>query len=311
MSVLNLLKSPMAKISKNIESGFNLESALEETGLNWTVRSETMETESGIIVPGKKVIIREDNNKVLGVVGEKYGDLDNADAFGHFKPLLDSGKAELTMGGAVAGGKKVFLQAKLSGESMVVKGDDVVDKFLLLTTSHDGTSSLKLIQTPIRMSCQNQLAMMTTNAKAAGRLLKFQHTPKIHEQLEVVAAVLKDLDANFEKTLEAYRVIANKEVTSTKQLKSYIHSVLGLNTQSSPKEVTHITNTTEKIVNLFETGRGTTGTEKTLWRAYNAVNEWVGHEVGRSDEGRFNSLISGTNGKLNNRALELALKLAA
>ena len=35
---------------------------LDKVGLNWTVREESITTESGIIVPKSKAIIREDTN---------------------------------------------------------------------------------------------------------------------------------------------------------------------------------------------------------------------------------------------------------
>ena len=311
MTVLNLLQSPVDKVSTKIKSGFDLDKALEECGLNWGLREEFIATESGILVPGKKVVIREDNNNVLGVVSNKYASISNKKAFGLFQPLLDSGEATLETGGHIGGGKKTFLQVKIGNGPMVVTGDDVINKYLLLTTGHDGSSSLKVIHTPIRMYCMNQLATVTASGRTAGKLLKFQHTPKIHEQLEVVAAVLGEVNANFEKTLEAYKLIANKEVKSKEELRAYIHRVFDLESQKVERNIKHIESTTEKIVNLFDNGRGTQNTEHTLWRAYNAITEYTSHEVGNNDESRLNSLMFGNGDKINKRALQIAIQLAA
>ena len=66
-----------------------------------------------------------------------------------------------------------------------------------------------------------------------------------------------------------------------------------------------------KVV-VFETGKGNDlpGVQGTVWAAYNAVTGYLGHERGRTDDGRLNSLWFGEGASLNRRALEAALVLA-
>ena len=42
-----------------------IQDVLNETNLNWTVREESLTTQSGIIIPKQKAIVRDDTNEVL------------------------------------------------------------------------------------------------------------------------------------------------------------------------------------------------------------------------------------------------------
>jgi len=56
------------------ETSNRIQDVLNQTGLNWTVRQEALNTESGIVVPKQMAIVREDTNTVLSVHGDGYFD---------------------------------------------------------------------------------------------------------------------------------------------------------------------------------------------------------------------------------------------
>src|SRR3546814_20848068 len=82
--------------------------------------------------------------------------------------------------GALGNGERIFITAKLP-DYIRVGGDDLIEKYLFLTTSHDGSGSITAAFTPIRIVCANTLnAAMprqsntikirhTSGAKAIGR----------------------------------------------------------------------------------------------------------------------------------------------
>src|SRR3546814_16174542 len=58
--------------------------------------------------------------------------------------------------GALGNGERIFITAKLP-DYIRVGGDDLIEKYLFLTTSHDGSGSITAAFTPIRIVCANTL----------------------------------------------------------------------------------------------------------------------------------------------------------
>ena len=92
---------------------------------------------------------------IFGLVSEQYSPLQNSAAFEFFDPIVGKDAAIYHTPGRYLTGNG-FNIAKLPGCIRVV-GDDITDKYLLLSNSHDGRSAIRITFTPIRVVCNNTL----------------------------------------------------------------------------------------------------------------------------------------------------------
>ena len=171
--------------------------AIKHAGLDYDVikkplftkGSNITETASGIIignseleVPNYFANIRSDTNSVLGVVGKDYHIVQNRDAFEFFDAIVGDGDGILyETTGALGNGERIFITAKLPDYIRVGNGDDVTEKYIFLTTSHDGSGSITAAFTPIRIVCQNTFNASLRNMS---NVVRIRHTSGAKERLQ-------------------------------------------------------------------------------------------------------------------------------
>lgn len=123
--------------------------------------------------------IRTDTEQVLGVVGKDYEVLQNVDAFNFFDAVVGDAGIQYETAGALGKGERIFITAKLPGYILAGR-DDSIEKYLFLTTSHDGFGSITAAFTPIRIVCANTLKAALRNHTAS---IKIRHTANARERL--------------------------------------------------------------------------------------------------------------------------------
>ncbi|WP_099372362.1 DUF932 domain-containing protein [Sphingobacterium sp. 1.A.5] len=133
-------------------------------------------------VPNCFANIRTDNNAVLGVVGKDYHIVQNREAFSFFDAIVGGGEGILyETAGALGKGERIFITAKLPDYIRVGNGDDVTEKYIFLTTSHDGSGSITAAFTPIRIVCQNTLNASLRNMT---NVVRIKHTSGAKQRIE-------------------------------------------------------------------------------------------------------------------------------
>ena len=173
------------------------EEAIQHAGLDYEVvkaplftkGSSILETADGIEigssdleVPNYFANIRTDNNAVLGVVGKGYHIVQNREAFNFFDAIVGSGEGILyETAGALGKGERIFITAKLPGYIRVGQGDDITEKYLFLTNSHDGSGSITAAFTPIRVVCRNTLNAFL---RSMTNVVRIKHTSGAKQRIE-------------------------------------------------------------------------------------------------------------------------------
>lgn len=79
-SMFYVREAPWHGLGIRVESALNSEDALEMSGLNWKVVQRPIMTSSYDPIPGYKANVRDTDNRVLGVVTERYRVVQNAEA---------------------------------------------------------------------------------------------------------------------------------------------------------------------------------------------------------------------------------------
>ena len=158
--------------------------ALVYAGLDWTVDQKNVYAEDGTLISGYKVNVRSTDNAVLGIVSDRYRVVQNEDAFKFTDDLLGAGVTYETAG-ALQGGKKVWMLARMP-QRYIIAGDEIAP-YLVVMSSHDGSSGVKVAMTPIRVVCQNTLNLALGSAK---RVWTTKHTEnvmsRVHEARETL-----------------------------------------------------------------------------------------------------------------------------
>src|SRR3990167_2472270 len=256
------------------------EEMLVAAGMDWKVITRPVyvpdnEEEYYSEIEGYKSIIRQDTNEILSIVKNRYTPLQNEEAFAVLDPFLSETKAVWHTAGVLGKGERVWVLAKLPGNIQVTK-DDIIDKYFLLTSSHDGSSSIQLRFTPIRVVCQNTLQMSLVGEGSS--IMKVKHTKnqggKIKEAIKILGLV-EQCSKEFENTAkEMYEF-----KMSDTDIDNYLTEILNIGEDCKEKVQLYNDKSFSRFRNLVENGVGTDikDVKGSLWGVYNAVTEGVDH----------------------------------
>ena len=162
----------------------NSREALQYAGLDFTVlkRANTHILDSGENVTSNTSFYtyRPDTGAILGDrLGADYQVVQNREAFAFFDSIVGGDGIMYETAGALGQGERIFITAKLPDYIRVGK-DDLIEKYLFLTTSHDGYGSITAAFTPIRIVCNNTLNAALRNCSNA---IRIRHTQSAEHSL--------------------------------------------------------------------------------------------------------------------------------
>ena len=181
---------------------------LNATGLNWNVRKEQIQTVSGLIIPDKTAIIREDNNAVLSVMGDGYEPYNNSELLELLYNITKSTGLEIHKGGMFGGGEKVYFQLK--SDNLILNGDKI-EGYVSGINSFDGSTSLSFGHSTLTISCMNTFFSVYKQLDS-----KIKHSasmrPRIDTILFGIDKLLKEEKHNFDTIRKMSEIPATPEM---------------------------------------------------------------------------------------------------
>lgn len=213
---------------------------------------------------------RDGGVDVLATVGKKYRAYQNEQLFAFGDNLLDGG-AKWDSAGSAKDGRIVFGALAIEG-SLILDPQGVADevqRYILVTTSHDGSASIRAMVTPVRVLCQNSLNIAISEAK---QTFSVRHTAGTDGRLAEARKVLGLSQEYFTKFDEMAHELFEAEITNA-QFDKIVAQVYPAPDVTAKAANTKYDEKVDFIKALYLNSPTQTGIVGTKWGALNALTE--------------------------------------
>lgn len=291
-----------------VENGHTVEAAevMRKADLDWEVEGRPLfaaRDESLISFdkcPKHKAIVRTTDNEIMGIVGANWNILQNHEVFSFLDDLAGSGQLSYHTAGSFKNGRVAWVQCKVR-TSEVVKNDEQSD-YLLFVNAFDGSFSVIIARTRIRVSCWNAFRMALREAKKGE--FRIRHTATMKDKLEAAKRAI--MVANVQGMEEdAFQKALLRLHMTTQMWNTFGDTIIPAPEEGKSK--TRSDNARDSLLSLAIKGRGQDipGVAGTGYAALNALTEYANYHRtsrGKTDlakqANRFQSTLFGSSGKL-------------
>jgi|LauGreSuBDMM15SN_2_FD.fasta_scaffold29679_1 phage/plasmid-like protein (TIGR03299 family) len=280
-----------------VDKAMTSQEAIELANLDYEVaKSEVSyaDAEGNVsFAKGHFATYRTDNNGFLGMVKSRYEIVQNRDAFGFFDAIIDSGEAIFETAGALGNGERIFLCAKLPDDFMV--GNEKIEKYIMLTNSHDGTSSIIAGLTNIRIVCNNTLQ---ASLRGLENKVSIDHVGGAKNKLKEASRVMGIASKYSSEVGEIFNRMVDHKMNE-EQYRNFFEGIF----KADYKQVENEKEASTRLKNMVEATtqfalthptQTTAETNGTLWGAYNTVSGYYNYiKDFNNAEDKFRSQLFG------------------
>ena len=267
--------------------------------LNWSVSKRPLffQRANGSTAewPDKVAIVRDDNERALGSVSPNYEIVQNSDLMNLVNPMVEEGLLTIENVGYLAHGARVFAQAKLNQEYKVI--GEGYNGYITLLNSHNGSTSVAIGSTMTRVICGNSFTASYSDISE-----RYRHSSGVTDRVLESTFVLDYINGAMKTYAEYVEKIAGARCTGA-QFKTFIEEVYQKPVDSMRDSFV------QQLNNLFYNGKGNEG--KSLYDCFNACTEYASNYSRKTTQGRFQYAQFGQGARINNRAMRVALEMAA
>jgi phage/plasmid-like protein (TIGR03299 family) len=328
-AMVSLCEKPWHGLGKVVNEAMTSHDAIALAGLDYEVKLgklySTIYDElpritlpSDIInIPNYFATYRKDTNDYFGVVGSRYEIVQNREAFSFFDEIVGKKEAMFETAGALGKGETIFITAKLP-HYIKIGGSDIIEKYLLFTSTHDGSGSIKAMLTPIRVVCNNTLNQALKNNT---NKITLKHTLNVHDRLKEGARLMGLVNVHSENFQHCLNYLSTCEITVeqinklvTELYLSYTELEL-LNRANGRIEIvdeisTKKKNTINDVLVSIDNGIGQNVFRGSAYWLYNGITTYYSNKKSySSDEDRFTSILEGSSSSIQQKAFDKILTL--
>lgn len=249
-------------------------------------------------------LINSQSNEVINTVKEGYTVSQNDEIVELVLRGMESFGSALSVqkAGSLNGGRKVFMQLAIEGESKV--GYDTIKRYVTIIDSNDGSTSLSIGIGDLTMSCSNQFAKFYAKGEA-----KFRHSASLTDKLRGIPQLIELALSESLKQIEVYNRFVSTPVSKA-LAHELVKSLLGFDRLSSMNELssksTRSINTMDKLYSHIDREMADKG--QNVWGLHSGVTSYTTHEISvpKRDNARIESVLIGGAYKMNQTSLKFA-----
>lgn len=308
MAYLNSEGVPWHKLGQAMAEDATVDEWIVQSGMDFRIQQSKIRfatsrdtSEPLSLYDDSVVLFRSDSKKPLSIVGRNYKVVQPRDFFEIMRGILPHG-FKLSAAGTLFGGRRYWVTASI-GANAAVLDKDVINGYLLLVTSADGTLRTIGKYCATRAVCDNTVTM------ALGE--KGKRTFELSHKTELDAAALKAQLGIVHGAFDRFILQSRKLALTTCNIDEAkkLTAELLVDSKTVTKQDVTASSGYKSILSLFDHGKGNHG--ETLWDWTNGVSEWVDHvQRASSDSHRMNNALYGRGDALKTQAFEKALQLA-
>jgi phage/plasmid-like protein (TIGR03299 family) len=253
-------------LGTNVKEALTWKDAVKTAGLDWYVQKHQLQFK------GQNVDVwgtfRADSGKFLGAVGPDYAPIQNVKGFEFTNTLLQSHDVKYESAGALGGGKKIWLLARIPKDIRIAGTDDVTKNYFLFTNPHDGSRAAIARTCNTRVVCNNTLQCAM---KEKGDIIRIRHTKSNEEQMKAAKALMDGTLAQLTDLDSLLNVLAKTQLdmNSIQGIIRKVYKDIENNVQDQNKARTVLELFEDNDKNAFPSQRGT---------AYNLLNAFTKYE---------------------------------
>lgn len=246
------------------------EEALRLAGLDWNVVQEPIYTPFREKIEGFKANVRDTDRKVLGVVSDRYKVVQNVEAFSFTDELLGHGVRYETAG-SLSGGRRVWLLARLPQEYIIA--GERISPYLVFSNTHDGSGSVKVAVTPVRVVCNNTLNLALETAQ---RSFSMVHTGNISDKITEARDTLFKAESYMDRLGAEFEQLHQQKVTDA-EVQKYIELLIPMESNATRTQEKNVNRLREDLAMRYYDAPDLQKVGKNAYRFINAVSDFATH----------------------------------